>query len=106
MNHSAIKTLGTMTSLQSLSLRSSTVDNSDLQILTALRNLQVLDLGSTGVDEKCIDSLMKFPKLKTLSVSGFTPAAIKRLKLAFPRLVVREFYASDPTVTSLQTQDD
>ncbi len=104
--HSDVKVLASIGSLQSLSLRSSTVDNSDLQALTALRNLQVLDLGSTGVDEKCIDSLMKFPKLKTLSVSGFSPAAIKRLKLAFPRLTVREFYASDPTSTALQIQDD
>jgi serine/threonine protein kinase len=104
--HSDVKVLASIGSLRSLSLRSSTVDNSDLQTLTALRNLQVLDLGSTGVDEKCIDSLMKFPKLKTLSVSGFSPAAIKRLKLALPSLTVREFYVSDPTSTSLQTQDD
>jgi hypothetical protein len=57
--------------------------------------LQGLDLSSTGVDEKCIDSLMQFSKLRRLYITGFSPEALKRLKLASPHLSVSDLEAAN-----------
>lgn len=79
----------TMTQLQSLSLRHTTLKHEHLQVLGGLKQLKSLNLDGTRVTDASVNALLGFRNLKSLHLPGHaTDASIRELQEALPAAMI------------------